>query len=118
MIFNKEPDGKWYVDLPDWEGSHSDLEMVSGADIMLDMLSSYTNSVELKIATNPLLLTEQFLTLSFVEMADDIGNGAYYHFNNQLTIDETNVDMKIWLCDVLKFVFNCFPPKIYFHIIK
>ena len=37
--FNKE-DGKWYIDLPDWTGTKGELQMVGGADTLLDHLSN------------------------------------------------------------------------------
>jgi hypothetical protein len=32
--FYKTGDGKWYIDLPEWDGSIDDLQMVDGADTM------------------------------------------------------------------------------------
>jgi len=32
LKFYKEADERWYVELPEWEGSKADLEMVAGAD--------------------------------------------------------------------------------------
>ena len=40
--FYKE-DNKWFVDLPEWEGEKDDLEMVMGADLLLDILSNYSD---------------------------------------------------------------------------
>ena len=37
--FNKEKNGCWYVDFPQWPFSHDNLAMVSGADKMLELLS-------------------------------------------------------------------------------
>jgi hypothetical protein len=37
--FYKDPDGRWYVDLPEYQGSKQDLEMVSGADAFLEILA-------------------------------------------------------------------------------
>ena len=37
--FYKEEDNRWFVDLPEWEGDKEDLEMVMGADILLEILS-------------------------------------------------------------------------------
>ena len=35
LKFNKEAD-RWYIDLPDWTGTKGELEMVAGADTLLD----------------------------------------------------------------------------------
>ena len=37
--FNKEEDNRWFVDLPEWEGEKDELEMVLGADMLLDIIS-------------------------------------------------------------------------------
>ncbi len=34
--FDRYDDGRWYVVFPEYEGGHEDLEMVEGADKMLD----------------------------------------------------------------------------------
>ena len=41
LRFYKSQDEYWYVDMPEWEGSIDALEMVRGADDMLDDLKSY-----------------------------------------------------------------------------
>ena len=41
--FNKE-DGKWYIDLPDWTGTKGELQMVGGADTLLDVLDTNNNN--------------------------------------------------------------------------
>ena len=38
LAFVKEKSGRWYIDLPEWEGAHANLEMVAGADLLLDHL--------------------------------------------------------------------------------
>ncbi len=32
--FNKEAQNRWYIELPEWTGSKSELEMVFGADTL------------------------------------------------------------------------------------
>jgi hypothetical protein len=44
-------EGTWYVDLPEWEGSRADLAMVSGADIMLDIVSQGENDIKVLLST-------------------------------------------------------------------
>src|ERR1041385_9193711 len=43
----------WFVDLPEWEGDKTDLQMVAGADSMLDIISQGEDSVWLTISTEP-----------------------------------------------------------------
>ena len=42
MVFDFErwEDGRWFVILPEWDGDQDDLEMVEGADKMLDSLTT------------------------------------------------------------------------------
>lgn len=105
LEFYKE--GKdWFVDLPEYEGSKADLQMVDGADRMLDELAfnpkgNKSTKVSLKVST----ITEGDFNLQLLEKLDE-GCGAYYKSDK--------VNYKIWLCDVTKFVFGEFPENIYF----
>ena len=46
ISFTKEKDNRWYVDFPEWPLSHDNLEMVAGADDLLDLLNNKkTNKV-------------------------------------------------------------------------
>lgn len=103
FTFIKE-ENRWYVDLPEWEGSKADLEMVCGADEMLETISNGINSVKLLISLNPLEKNDIILTLN-----DELEchSGAYYKHN----IND------IWLCDVTKFIFGYFPKIIYIKIV-
>ena len=38
LAFVKEETERWYIDLPEWEGAHANLQMVAGADLLLDHL--------------------------------------------------------------------------------
>lgn len=37
LKFEKDTSNRWYLILPEWKGDKSDLEMVCGADAMLDV---------------------------------------------------------------------------------
>lgn len=105
LLFYKEKN-KWFVDLPTWEGSKADLEMVDGADRMLDELSfnpggNKATSILLDVLTKS--KGEFNLTLS--EKLEE-GCGAYYKADK--------VNYRIWLCDVTRFVFGGFPETIGF----
>lgn len=110
--FYKEIDNwfgeKWYVDLPNWAGSKSALEMVEGADIMLDFFSEGTNEVWLYISESEFPNSS---VIEFQNMADDIGEGAYYLLKQY---EGKELNHKLWLCNVTLFVFNeKFPERIY-----
>ena len=100
----------WHIDLPEFleqGGSHGELQMVEGADKMLDMMAENGNTVTLNISTEKfdgadmLLLTEK--------CAPYIGGG--YYIMKQYEGQEVNRTM--WLCQVTAFVFGDIPQQIY-----
>ena len=50
--FYKEVTGRWYVDLPEWEGAKDDLEMVAGADTFLEILSQGEGITNVTLSDN------------------------------------------------------------------
>jgi hypothetical protein len=113
--FYKEATGEWYVDLPEWEGTKGELQMVAGADTFLDILSEGEAEVFV------LMSNEHFDQASFLEMKSlgriegwEIGEGAWYKLISYAGIEFPDLDM--WLCDVTKFVFGNFPKRIYFSV--
>lgn len=99
--FYKEK-SKWYADIPEWTGDKADLEMVCGADKLLDKLSKGTNKVLISINTE---YVEDSLLLILEEIDE---SGGYY---NVLIKGKV---LSVWLCNVTLFVFNEFPEKLYF----
>lgn len=91
---------RWFIVYPEWKGSKDDLEMVEGADILLDILSDNTKNIELEVSTDEILSYK----LELVSICEY--DGAYYSYNYQI----------IWLCNVTKFVLGDFPEVIYFRI--
>jgi hypothetical protein len=110
LKFYKESDNRWYVNLPEWEGTKSELEMVAGADNMLEYMAEGENNVSVFMSEEEF---EGADTLQFVSLADEIGNGAFYKLKTYLGIE---INLEIWICDVTKFIFGDFPKKI--HILK
>jgi hypothetical protein len=110
--FYKESDGRWYVDLPEWPGSKADLEMVAGADAMLDYMAEGGNEVRLYISEKEF---EGGDCLRLEGKAEDIGSGAYYFFHKYRGI---HIDLRIWLCDVVLWVYEGkFPDKLFTSVI-
>jgi hypothetical protein len=103
----------WFVDLPEWEGSRYDLQMVMGADSFLDILSQGENEKHVLLSDEPFDGCYEliFIGLGRIE-GPEIGEGAWYKLENYLGID---FKLQMWLCDVTKFVFGNFPIKIYFR---
>lgn len=98
--FTKEQD-HWYLDWPAWTGAKWELEMVQGADTLLDILAQGDDVVHSYISTKPF---NSDMVLTFQE--EHLGGANYL-----LTSEHHN--FPIWLCHVTKFVFGHFPKKIY-----
>jgi len=118
MKFYKESD-KWYIDLPEWPGERWELEMVCGADTMLDIAAQGETTVYLNILDTdprynpndpnslPILLSVD--TLVKIKDTPDIG-GALYMLK---TFRGIEYNLEVWLCHVIEFVFGSIPEKIY-----
>jgi len=107
LKFYKETSGRWYIDLPEWQGPKADLEMVEGADTMLNVLSEGNDHVWLILSEEEFDGSDK---IEFIRMATEVNNGAYYSLKNYMGIE---MNMQMWLCDVTKFVFGGFPEIIY-----
>jgi hypothetical protein len=107
LKFYKEWDGRWYVDLPEWKGSKVDLEMVAGADKMLDHISDGKNEIWLILSKEEFENAEK---LEFVRNADEFNHGAFYKLEKY---NEIEINLELWLCDVTMFVFGKFPKTIF-----
>ena len=100
----------WYIDLPEYieqGGSIGDLQMVDGADKMLDMMAEGKISVTLKIGR------EQFEgadVLTLTEKCDPYIGGGYYIMKQY---EGQEINRTMWLCQVTEFVFGDLPPRIF-----
>ena len=95
--FYKE-DNRWYIHLPEWTGDKADLEMVAGADLLLDVLSFNSDWVNVEFST------EKFDDSKCLTYISD----GYY------SNDAWHGPSTIWLCYVTEFVFGNYPSKIYY----
>jgi hypothetical protein len=100
--FEKDLDSKWYIILPEWTGDRSELEMVCGADVMLDILSQGESRVDLTISRYP--FKESNFTLTFDKNESE---GGWYNLKSDFH------EFPIWLCHVTKFVFGELPHILY-----
>lgn len=111
LKFEKTSEHRWFVELPEWKGPKADLEMVCGADTMLDIISQYEGKLDLCLSNSPTLFP--LCTLELVEECGEPMVGANYLAKE---INGVSYDLKVWLCDVTKFVFNGdFPKKIFIY---
>ena len=100
----------WFIDLPEYieqGGAAGDLQMVDGADTMLNLMAERGTSVVLNISEEPfdgadvLVLTEK--------CAPSIGGGYYMmeKYNGKA------INHRMWLCQVTEFVFGKLPERIF-----
>jgi hypothetical protein len=99
--FEKE-ENRWYVVLPEWEKEKSELEMVMGADTMLDIVSQGESVAYLSISKDIIPDPKFILTLE----REEYGGGTY-----KLKSDMYEFD--VWLCHVIKFIYGKLPDKLY-----
>ena len=101
---------RWFIDVPEYleqGGNKADLEMISGADTMLDIIADDKDEVTLEINTGPFEGADELI---LTELCDPILGGGYYHMKR---FENKEVDRDVWLCDVTRFVFGDIPDKIY-----
>ena len=102
--------GAWYIDLPAFlenGGSKGDLQMVEGADTMLDMISNGMGEVSLILDRSPFPGADR---LVLTERCDpDIGGGYY----NLPIFEGKEIKKTMWLCAVTEFVFGDMPDEIF-----
>jgi len=100
----------WFVDLPEYiekGGTIDNLEMVEGADTMLDIMGEGKREVILSIATTNF---ENSDPLVLKEKADQLKGGAYYFMK---AFEGKEINLTMWLCGVIEFVFGGIPANIF-----
>ena len=103
-------DNNWYIDLPEYleqGGSMGDLQMVDGADKMLDLMAGNNNSVNVSISEEPFDDADKVV---LIEKCDPYIGGGYYFMK---TYEEQAIDRTMWLCQVTEFVFGKLPEQIF-----
>lgn len=105
--FYKESDGTWFVDLPNYRGLKGDLEMVDGADTMLEIFANEGTECIMTASEEPF---EGADTLELVKNACGGGDYILKTFQGEI------VDHELWLCSVIKFVYKKVPEKLYIKL--
>lgn len=102
---------RWYVDLPEWKGLKEELEMVEGADLLLEFICGGAKETLLTMSDEPF---EGADILTLKSLGDpNYAGGAYYTLEHY---DGHPLDLMIWLCPVTLFVFeDGYPETIYFR---
>ncbi|MEO7446246.1 MAG: DUF6717 family protein [Ferruginibacter sp.] len=107
--FNKNETG-WFVDLPDYVaqgGKAENLQMMEGADVMLDIIAAGNNTVSLIMAIENF---ENSYALILKEKCDVVKGGGFYVLEQ---FEEKKLNLHLWLCDVTEYVFGDIPEIIF-----
>ena len=109
LSFECFEDGRWFVVFPEYEGPQEDLEMVEGADKMLDALTTDGLMVELDISLEEPSDRDYFI----LELEGHDEDGAFYN-----VIDCPQFTGNIWLCNVVHDLFEEHPERFYLKTVK
>lgn len=113
--FYKEEDGRWYIDLPEYLeagiGTKANLEMVAGADTLLNHLVEDTgDSILLHVTDKD--PNDYWKAVDWQVLRKASNNpfelGATYIYEGE---------MVVWLCPVTEFVFGNYPEEIYIKMV-
>lgn len=106
--FYKTTEGRWYIDYPEFlesGGDLADLEMVAGADELLNIASKGKDRIKAEMR---LSRPEKFdYKLTFME---EEHGGANYWIEN--------LEFPAWLCFVTAILFGEFPENLYISVIN
>lgn len=110
LAFNREEDGGWYIDLPEWQGAHDNLAMVAGADWLLEFVGEGAPRVEVEVVKSNEIDEEverdgRFFRCDQTEQS--LLGGATYDVNLE------GFGRTMWLCPVTLFVMGEYPKHLY-----
>jgi hypothetical protein len=115
LAFNREDNGGWYIDLPVWQGAHDSLEMVAGADWLLEFVGKGAPRVEVEVVKSNEKLKEMENDKRFFrcdQTEQSLMGGATYDVNLE------GFNRTMWLCPVTLFVLGEYPKYLYIKPVK
>lgn len=115
LAFNREEDGGWYIDLPEWQGEHANLAMVAGADKLLDFVGCGDPRVEVEVIKSDELV-EQLEQGPEYFRCDRIDQSTFGGATYQVNLE--GFDRTMWLCPVTLFVLGEYPKYLYIENIR
>ena len=139
-IIRREIGRKWYLDLPSWKGGKDDLEMVHGADKMLDIMAKGKDRVSIEasntddgrgdyIIAKLIAHNEHGGTYQILDFDKNFDTKYIYQAPHYPDEEEYLAPQKepeytgiFWLCNVTHKMFGDFyeihPEMVFFNIIK
>ena len=115
LAFNREKDGGWYIDLPEWQGAHANLAMVAGADKLLDFVGCGDSRVEVEVIKSDELIDRLEQGPEYFR-CDRLSQSTFGGATYQVNLDGFNRTM--WLCPVTLFVLGEYPKYLYIENLR
>jgi len=111
LIFKKEDDNRWFISLDDYQGDKNDLEMVSGADSLCDVLSHNKSTLEVSLTDTltPYTIVILHRWLPFEQEEFEMV-GSWYRADFETERPES---FDLWICPVTLLVLGHYPNVIY-----
>lgn len=98
-------DQKWYFRYPDYNGPHSDLEMIEGAEQLLTIESENLNVVQFKVSTLPFEGTT--MVFKKIKETPEEKGAEYQLYHHDYATHQ------VWFCAVLEQLYGHFPETLY-----
>jgi hypothetical protein len=99
--FYKTAQNRWFYDWPDYERDHNELEMIDGADTLLEHFAHDSKYVNLIVDTIKKRSHYDFILKKNTVEA----HGCYY------TCDD--LDYHVYLCSVMLLIYEDYPDVLY-----
>lgn len=105
---------RWYLIAPDWPGDHAELQMVAGADTLLDNLTIF-DKINLELYAYPFWMNE-WLNNKKKFIKNNPNLRSFIHAKQIKTTGNyiTDGGHKFWLCPVTLWLFGQYPKHFWF----
>lgn len=120
LTFNKEADGCWYIEFPNYPFAHHNLMMVAGADLLCEYVAAkegYPNLAKVDVTLDNDRIDGKAPDIVMTRFRK--GYGASYH-NTTPSGDAPSIELNgmlhtvtdAWLCPVTLLVLFSYPKQI------
>ena len=133
LTFVREDGDRWFIDFPSWPWKHGNLEMVCGADRMLEILSEGRDKVRLQVKVSDAPSAEDVVDemlkdgwIELTQIKSSLTGGATYtargekmkDFFREHPITHERTPRTVWLCPVTLFVVGQYPQYFYVKVVE
>jgi len=108
LQFNREDDGLWYVDFPNWPFDHHNLLMVAGADKLCAYLSDNDKFAHIDVVPSSRERDDLPGYAKLIQKEHSLTGGSTYQVTGL-----PGFERDIWLCPVTLFVLGNYPKYLY-----